>query len=334
MLEYDFELLPTNDVIFQYIFSSENSEKCLLPFLNAILQDAGRERITSVRIRNPFSLQKFRGDKKVVLDICATDEKDRTFDIEIQTYAETAFINRMLYYWSRMYSGQLASGEDYHRLRPAISIVLTRFQLFRELEEMHNVFNITAEKDPNFVLTRDFQLHTLELTASKWAHFLKKYEKEHGADALEKHSLRNWLDFLLHCHERTEAEMENMVLNTEGLDAAVEKLHSAVSDTEMRELAFAYEKSARDERARLSFARQQGIEQGIGIGIEQGIEQGELRAKRESVLALLKAFYPLYFTGLEVSALSQIEDPARLDRIFESALAGMPFEELKRFWEK
>jgi len=102
----------------------------------------------------------------------------------------------------------------------------------------------------------------------------------------------------------------------------------------MRELAFAYEKSARDERARLSFARQQGIEQGIGIGIEQGIEQGELRAKRESVLALLKAFYPLYFTGLEVSALSQIEDPARLDRIFESALAGMPFEELKRFWEK
>jgi len=37
---------------------------------------------------------------------------------------------------------------------------------------------------------------------------------------------------------------------------------------------------------------------------------------------------------LEVSALSQIEDPARLDRIFESSLAGMPFEELKRFWKK
>ncbi len=251
----------------------------------------------------------------------------------------------MLYYWSRMYSGQLASGEDYHRLRPAISIVLTRFQLFRELEEMHNVFSITAEKDPNFVLTRDFQLHTLELTASKWVHFLKKYEKEHGADALEKHSLRNWLDFLLHCHERTEAEMENMVLNTEGLDAAVDKLHAAVSDTEMRELAFAYEKSARDERARLSFAHQQGVEQGIGMGIEQGIgmgieqgigmgiEQGELRAKRESVLALLKAFYPLQFTGLEVSVLSRIEDPVRLDRIFEAALAGTPFEELKPHWE-
>ena len=124
--------------------------------------------------------------------------------------------------------------------------------------------------------------------------------------------------------------MENMVLNTEGLDAAVDKLYAAISDSEMRELAFAYEKNARDERARLSFAHQQGVQQGIGMGIERG----ELRAKRESVLALLKAFYPLYFTGLEVSALSQIEDPARLDRIFESALAGMPFEELKRFWEK
>ena len=85
MQEFDFQLSPTNDVIFQFIFSSKDSEKCLLPFINAIQLDAGKEPIKSVEIKNPFDLQRFQGGKKVILDIRATDEKNRPFDIEIQT---------------------------------------------------------------------------------------------------------------------------------------------------------------------------------------------------------------------------------------------------------
>ena len=69
MQEFDFQLSPTNDVIFQFIFSSKDSEKCLLPFINAIQLDAGKEPIKSVEIKNPFDLQRFQGGKKVILDI-------------------------------------------------------------------------------------------------------------------------------------------------------------------------------------------------------------------------------------------------------------------------
>lgn len=45
-----------------------------------------------------------------------------------------------------MYSIMLDRGHDYGHLRPVISIVVTRFELFPLLTDLHNVFTLSAKR--------------------------------------------------------------------------------------------------------------------------------------------------------------------------------------------
>jgi len=211
-----------------------------------------------VEIRNPFNLKDYESDKKTILDIKAADESGRTYDVEIQTANELAFPERMLYYWAQLYAGRLSSGEGYEQLWPVVSIVLTRFPLFSQLTDLHNVFNIAAEKDPKVLLTRHFEMHTLELTKPKWDRFMEQI----AAAQEGQKNLRNWIDFLLHSNQKTEAEMETLTCGTPGLDLAYQKFVEVNSDERMRELAWAREKAARDEHGRLLFAKEEGRAEG------------------------------------------------------------------------
>jgi len=62
-----------NDIIFKYVFASENSEDILISLLNAIFKDSGQELITEITYLNPFSTKEKLDDKSTVLDIKATD---------------------------------------------------------------------------------------------------------------------------------------------------------------------------------------------------------------------------------------------------------------------
>jgi len=122
-----FELPPTADVVFQYLFSSPGADNGLKCFINAINQSAGRRRIENVSIENPFNAANFAGQKTSIVDINAHDNEGKKYDIEMQLIDAVGFTDRVLYYWSKMYSNLLNRGEDYECLCPVISIVVTRF---------------------------------------------------------------------------------------------------------------------------------------------------------------------------------------------------------------
>ncbi|MBE6427131.1 MAG: Rpn family recombination-promoting nuclease/putative transposase [Planctomycetaceae bacterium] len=307
------------DIVFQYIFSSARSEECLLHFINAVRMSAGRPLAQKVEIRNPFNLKDYESDKKTILDIKATDEMDRTYDVEIQTANELAFPERMLYYWAQLYAGRLFSGEGYEQLRPVVSIVLTRFPLFSQLTDLHNVFNIAAEKDPKVLLTKHFEMHTLELTKPKWDRFMEQISTVPEGQRL----LRNWIDFLLHSNQKTEAEMETLTCGTPGLELAYQKFVEVNSDERMRELAWAREKAARDEHGRLLFAKEEGRAEGRAE--ERAVNRAFLA---QSLRRMLPLFYPESVTAETLERVWNIEETERLQEIMNAMSEQKPFERI------
>ncbi len=96
--------------------------------------------------------------KLCVFDVKAQDVEGRYFNIEMQTTNKKGFNNRILFYWSRLYSKQLLEGDKYALLNPAVSIVVARFMMFLQLESMHNVFTLASESNPNVVFSDQIQI--------------------------------------------------------------------------------------------------------------------------------------------------------------------------------
>ncbi len=73
---------PTIDFAFKRVLGNPDHADITLHFLNAVMGEVPR--ITRVEFTNPFLEKEHFGDKLSVLDILATDEFGRQFDIEIK----------------------------------------------------------------------------------------------------------------------------------------------------------------------------------------------------------------------------------------------------------
>lgn len=50
-------------------------------------------------------------DKFSILDVKATDEQGKLYNIEMQIINQVYYCQRALYYWSKLYTSQLAQGD-------------------------------------------------------------------------------------------------------------------------------------------------------------------------------------------------------------------------------
>ena len=231
---------------------------------------AGRRLIESVEIENPFNVANFANQKTSIVDVKAKDEKGKTYDIEMQLVDAMGFTDRVLYYWSKIYSSMLNRGDIYEQLRPVISIVVTRFELFPQLTDLHNVFTLSAEKDPAVLFSDQIEIHSLELIDTKLARLVREAEDLHG----NQFQLQNWMEYLRNGNRKTEAEMDTLICTTPGLGETHARYTQFTEDAELRELAFAREKYERDHLARLTLAERKGREEGLYLGLAKGREEG------------------------------------------------------------
>ncbi|MDO4584939.1 MAG: Rpn family recombination-promoting nuclease/putative transposase [Planctomycetia bacterium] len=307
MNDSEFQVLPTQDVFVHYLFTSADSEKILLSFINAVLADAGRPLVEKVRVANTFNPQRFTEDKWFINDIKAIDHQGNVYEIEIQTLNHASFENRILYYWSREYADQLAKGEDYRRLNPVIGIAVTRFLLFPELKKQHNEFYITCKQNPNFILTDDLQLHFIELAEEKW-HDLPQMLPVLG----------DWLKFLATADQKTEEEMEVLLKKNddEGVRKAYQKYRSFCQSSELRNIARDRWLADVYKRTLLGEAEDRGIQKGEEIGIKKGI--------KKSLLAILTN----RFGEIPEELLRKIDSPGNdLDTLMKTSITCQTLEE-------
>ena len=256
-------ICPTVDFAFKLLLGSPDHSRVTIHFLNAIL--AGQTRITKVQILNPFIPKETEDDKLAILDILATDEHGRLLNIEMQTSLPAELPQRLAYYASSLYVGQLSESVNYSELRPAITICVLTQSMFRQRPELHLDFRL--RDDAGTQLTDNLQIHLLELP--KLNVTAQNVGKSTAAE--------QWAYFLLNAEHLTTEEIRQQLPAPEFAEAA--GVLSMISRTpENRMLYDARLKFQRDEESRLRRARQEGrsegIEEGLQLGLEKGLEKG------------------------------------------------------------
>ena len=144
-------LSPKLDVIFQAIFGEVGSERITKRFLQSILE----EKIDTIDLSKSQVLRKeYENDKLGILDIIAKINEKEICNIEMQIANKEDIIERILYYWGRIYTRQIKEGEEYKRLEKTIVILIADFKI-KSLEklEYHTKWKIIEEKDRKIIFT-------------------------------------------------------------------------------------------------------------------------------------------------------------------------------------
>lgn len=123
---------PTVDFVFKLIFGDPRNVDLLIHLLNSILELDSP--IVHVVIQNPFNEKTFRDAKLSIVDIKARDENGIWFTIEMQTTLPTGFRNRLVYYASVLYHGQMREGDGYQVLDPVFSICFVTVPMFPNVQ--------------------------------------------------------------------------------------------------------------------------------------------------------------------------------------------------------
>ena len=251
---------PKMDIIFQAIFGEVGSENITKDFLEKIL----KRKIEKISLdKNPILRRELKDDKLGVLDVVTELDGKEKCNIELQLIDKNNIIERMLYYWSKMYTRQIKAGDDYNKLEKTIVILIADFNI-KGLEEVeyHSTWKIIETNSvKKLILTDKFELDIIELSKIK------------GREN-EKDQLLDWLIFLENPEsERVARKMEE----NENLKEAVEKLDRISEDEKMQRIIELREKAIRDEHA--IYAK----------GVDDGVEKGAREKQIEIAKKLLKA---------------------------------------------
>ena len=147
-----------NDILFKIVFGGPQSEPLLAILLNALLELRGDQRIIELSILNPNIHKAFETDKGIVLDVRARDATGRQYNIEVQLRDQASYIQRSLYYVSRLYTEQLVKGSHYSKLAKTIGISIVDFIAFPDNKPFHSRFRF-HDAAQNLQLTDWIEMH-------------------------------------------------------------------------------------------------------------------------------------------------------------------------------
>lgn len=150
-----------------------------------------------------------------------------------------------MFYWARLYSSELKSGEDYNSLKQTITINIINFNMFSGENYHYSVLPIVQETGE--VFSEKFVIHFFEL-------------KKIGKIPDPNNSQQLWLQFL-----NAESEEELNMLdrtNVPIMQKAVNVIFDMSEDTKIREFARMREKALHDEASALKGARTEGRAEG------------------------------------------------------------------------
>jgi len=269
---------PKIDLVFKKLFGTEQNINLLKSLVNSILPND--EQVTRLELKNPYNPSDYLSGKISYLDIKATDENGKWYDIEIQVAPYDFFGFRLLFYWAKMYSSQLKTKQTYEDLRKTIVISLINFDYFIDSEgeeRYHRRIGLTdLDTGKIYEQTDGLELIFVEL---------KKFKKE----LPEIHTtLERWITFLNKAHEYSKDNLPNE-LATEEIKKAMEELEVMYfNETEQEH----YESQQRRYLDEISLVKQKEREQeqeerkiqnaknkGIAEGIEKVAKQMKLKGK-------------------------------------------------------
>ena len=279
-VEDNFIMLPKVDFAFKLIFGDSNNIDLLQSLLSAIL-NVPPDELNELKIINSELARKFKEDKKGILDIRAKTKEGKEINIEIQVLPTKYMAERTAYYWSKMYVGQIKSGDTYDKLNKCITINIVDFECI-PLNKIHTSYHIT-EDQTGYRLTEVLEIHYIELT---------KLEKE-GIEKDENEVITQWAEFI---GANSREMMEMLAKKNKDIGKAYDIL-TVMSKNEKARMAYeAREAEIHDQATREKIAREEGATEKaikvaenflkMGIAVDQVAKGSELSI--EKVLEIKK----------------------------------------------
>ena len=278
-------LPPKMDFVFKRIFGNEKHPNVLISFLNAVLNPI--DLIESVELKDTTIEKNHLEDKYSRLDMKAITNKGEYINIEIQLKDEYNMIKRSLYYWSKLYEGQLESGENYQKLSRTICINLLDFHLLNH-SNFHSVYRL-KDCRTNEELTDVMELHFIELKKMK--------DVQRVEDVKSK--LEAWLYFINQPDSELVQELEKVEIEIKEAKAQLVRL------SEDRKEGEQYEKrreSRLNEVSTLAYAEEKGMVKGI----EQGAKLEKIEIAKNLIQNGLDNKLISKSTGLSLEEVKEI----------------------------
>lgn len=192
---------------------------------------------------------------------------DKLINVEIQLKGDNDYPDRTLFYWAKLYTSELKSGETYGQLKKTICINIINFNMF-DRSDYHTEI-VSSIKDTGEIFSDKFSIHFFEL-------------KKVGKEVNPNNRRELWMQFL---NASSEEEFEVLKqTNVPIMNKAVNIIYDLSEDTKIREMARLREKALHDEASALANAKKEGI----SIGEAKGRAEGEAKGRTEERNALIK----------------------------------------------
>ena len=232
-------------------------------------------------------------DKIGVLDVRIKVNNEIEIDLEMQMLYREKLIERILWYWAKLYSSQLKNGDDYSALKKTLEILIVN----DTLPELKNIlkpctrWQIRECEIFSEILTDNFEIVIIELPKVEQA-YLKDMDN----------LLLQWMMFLLNPES---LEVSKIMERNENIKVATKELEEISEEQVNQRIAELREKARRDDVAlRLAGER---------IGREKAQKEYEekiLEEKKIIVKNLLNINIPISqiseITGLSVENITSI----------------------------
>ena len=149
--------------MFKQLFGHPSRKTITIAFLNDLLGRIGNHRIVDLQFENT-ELVKIEEDGKMSrLDVLVFTSAGERINIEIQLNDRQNMPERVLFYWARLFSSSLGSGQEYDELTPTIMITILNYPLFpHETDQFHTIFQL-REVHEHFIWSPHLEFHALIL---------------------------------------------------------------------------------------------------------------------------------------------------------------------------
>jgi predicted transposase/invertase (TIGR01784 family) len=251
---------PKIDIVFKKLFGVDKNKDLLKSLINSVLPV--NEQLTEITLKNPYNYPDYVKGKLSILDIKATDEKKRHYNVEMQIIGHDDYGKRTLYYWAKTYAEQLQESAKFVQLNKTIVISILDFSYFKQDNEYHRIIELLDKKTNQKYPELDYlALHFVEL---------EKYQNDIYNI---KSTLERWITFLNKAHEIKKNNIPKELLTPE-IEKAVEELEVMHLDEKEREQYEGQQIFLMDEKARLDSAEKKGKIEGKIEAAEKGILAG------------------------------------------------------------
>ena len=267
-LSKNIDKTPKSDVIFKILFGNPKKPELLIDLLNSIIET--QTPITHVEIKKTELTPEFLGQRGVRLDVLAQTSENQIINIEIQKHDEHNMINRSMFHWSKLFSGQAVVSERYEDLKRTVCINILNFSIKDDDRFWHKYF--VKDEETNERLTDLLELHFFELT---------KINK-----VPTRGSVMFWLEFINNPESKKIADryQEKKIY-----EEAREAYYRAIADPEVQELLRIRDKAEKDYLDAIARAEDRAIkkEQAKAEKEKKQLEEKALKEKIESAKTAL-----------------------------------------------